>query len=141
MNLNTETGKKAHASILQLRYARILSYGVRAAFAVMVVTFALYVFDIVPPHVSMSQLVTYLHEPAEAYTEGADVPQNWGWVLLLPASDFLNFIGIILLTALTIIAILILLPSFIKRKDWAYAVIVTVELLVLLTAASGLLNV
>jgi len=137
----SHTNNKQHASDEQLRYANVLSIGVRAAFVLMVITFVIYLFNIIPPEVPTSELVHQLQKPADEYRAVAGIPQGWGWVELLPASDYLNYLGIILLSGLTLVALLTLLPAYIKSKNFTYVAIIGVEIIVILTAASGILNV
>ena len=141
MTTESDTSNKNHASDEQLRYANVLSHGVRAGFLVMIVTFVIYIFNIIPPEVPMSELVHQLQKPAEEYSADAGLPRRWGWIKLLPAGDYLNYLGIILLSGLTLLALITLLPSYIKAKNFTYVVIIGIELAVLLTAASGILNV
>ena len=55
--------------------------------------------------------------------------------------DFLNFLGIAFLAAVTIICYLSVIPTFLKKKDYVYATFALVEALILTLAASGLLAV
>lgn len=132
--------KYKHSSPAQLHYAKIVSAGVKIGFLCLVITFTLYMLKVPAPEIPTAEMIEYLSQSSDEYTEAAEIPHKWGWVKLLPASDFLNYLGIIILTGLTIIALLTLLPSFIRSREFIYAGIVVLELLILLTAASGILN-
>lgn len=132
--------KFQYASPAQLHYAKIVSAGVKIGFICLVTTFTLYMLKIPAPEIPTSEMIEHLSKPAEEYSQAADIPQKWGWVKLLPASDFLNYIGIIILTGLTIVALLTLLPSYFRERNLLYAGIVILELVILITAASGILN-
>lgn len=141
MTTETKLNKQQHASEAQLGYANVLCHGVRIAFVLMVATFCIYIFDLIPPKVPIAELINHLQKPAEEYSADLGLPLGWGWVKLLPASDYLNYVGITLLSGLTVVALIRLLPSYIKSKNVAYVAIISLELVVLLTAASGVLNV
>ena len=141
MATEKSTKNNQHASDEQLRYANVLSHGIRIGFVLMIITFVIYIFNIIPPEVPMSELVHQLQKPADEYIADAGLPRRWGWVDLLPASDYLNYLGIILLSGLTLFALLTLLPSYIKAKNFTYVVIIGLELFVILMAPSGILNV
>jgi hypothetical protein len=53
--------------------------------------------------------------------------------------DFLNFVGIAILGGITIICYLAIVPSLLRKRDFAYLAMALVEVLVLSLAASGLL--
>jgi hypothetical protein len=52
----------------------------------------------------------------------------------------LNFLPIAFLSILTVICYLAILPGLMRKKDTAYVVLVIVEVVVLLVAASGILG-
>lgn len=56
MNNRTDKNHAPHASIRQLRYAALLQWGTRIAFAVMIVTYLLYVSGIVQPFVPRDKI-------------------------------------------------------------------------------------
>lgn len=122
----------------QINYANLLVKGNKIGLGLMVVTFFVYVFGILEPHVPMDQLTVLWEGQAHHYLEEGNVPRGWGWVGLLGSGDFLNFLGIAILAGLTIVAYIPLVPAFLKKGDKIYAGICVAEILVLLVAASGL---
>ena len=56
-------------------------------------------------------------------------------------SDFLNFIGIAILGGITIICYLAIVPTLLRKQDYAYVSMAVLEVLVLTLAASGILAV
>lgn len=54
--------------------------------------------------------------------------------------DYMNLLGIALLAGLSIICYLAILPILLKKKDFTYAVIAIIEVVVLALAASGILK-
>ena len=74
------------------------------------------------------------------YLELTHSPHGWGWVALLSTGDFLNYLGFAFLALMTIFLYLVLVRGYIRQKDWIYAVIAVLEIVVLSVAASGILG-
>ena len=140
MQEHKQDKKIAEAPPEQIAYADILFYGCWFGIFVLLITYILYLTRVVPPYVPMEQLTWYWSHNVHHYVEEANVPTGWGWVKFLNKGDFLNFIGIAFLALLTIVGFLTLIPAYAKKKDWAFMVIVVVEILVLLLAATGILG-
>lgn len=125
----------------QLAYATLLDYGMKAGFAVLVGSFALYVLGIVPPLVPVSDLPNYWSMPVSQYLKATGVGTGWSWVNLVQHGDFLNFVGIAFLSAVTVFCYLRILPFPLKSKDKLFGSVVVIEVLVLILGASGILSV
>ncbi|WP_027719012.1 hypothetical protein [Desulfovirgula thermocuniculi] len=125
----------------QLTYANILLYGSWAGIILLVLANIIYFTGVIKPYLPPHKLPQYWGMKASQFVEVARMPHGWGWVKMLGYSDFLNYIGIALLAGLTILGYLVLLPAYLAKRDWPYTVIVLVEVLVLVLAASGLLAV
>ena len=128
--LNEKTLKKVTVSPAQLRYATTLFYLGLASFIIMLVTTPLVPLEEMPK--------LWVHRSAE-YLARAHIPQGWGWIKLLNKGDMANFIGIALLASVTLICYVQLAWSFIKSKEGIMVVIAILEIIVLVTAASGIL--
>ena len=124
----------------QVAYANILFYGCWVGLLVMAVTYLLYVFGIVTPHVPLTEMPTYWSMSVTEYLAKADVPSGWGWTSLLSQGDFLNFIGIVILAGLSIVCYARVIPLFLRKQDKVMLCIAVVEVIVLLVAASGLVG-
>ena len=124
----------------QMIYANILQIGAWTGIFLLITTYALYVFGVLPPHVELATVPQYWGQGVHAFVEGAGAPTGWTWLGLLGTGDYLNFIGLALLALLTIVCYLVLIPGFIRRKDWVYAIICIAEVVVLSVAASGVLG-
>lgn len=134
-----ETISQTAAPPEQIRYANLLFYGCWGAIFSLFVTYFLYVFGVLESHVPLKEMSSYWGQGVHHYVENAKIPLGWGWVVLLGKGDFLNFVGIVILAGLTIVAYLTLLPAYIKQKDLPFVIIVTLEILILSLAASGIL--
>ena len=129
---------KASASPEQVRYAGLLFYGCWGGLALLFVTYGLYVSGILTPHVPTHEVSHYWGMSVDQYLHEANVPHGWGWTSLVGKGDFLNFIGVVGLAALTIVGFITLIPAYIKKKDKIFAVLCVLEVIVLTLAASGI---
>jgi len=122
----------------QIIYANILGMGAYLGILIMVVTYILYVTGAIGAHIELETVVRNWHLNVQEFIQVTDSPQGWGWVALLGKGDYLNFLGMALLALLTIVCYLVLLPGFVRRKDWTYFSICLAEVVVLSLAASGI---
>jgi hypothetical protein len=133
----------------QLLYARVLEIGMYIGLMFLFVTFALYIFGIVTPAVPLDQVPNYWHHGVHEYLEAINhdylhvehAPTGWAWVTMLGKGDYLNFVGIAILAGVTIVCYLSIVPTLLRKKDNAYAVMSILEVVVLALAASGILAV
>jgi hypothetical protein len=123
----------------QKSFARWIDIGTRAGLALLVAGFAAYAGGLLPPHVPLPELARSWHLPLAQFTAATGAPSGWQWLQLAGRGDYFNFVGIVLLASIIIAAYLRVL-SLLARKDRAFAVIAALEIIVLLAAASGLLN-
>ncbi len=145
----TEPKLTAHASEEQLLYANILEKGMLVGLLLMFITFALYVFRIMPSAVPLAEISGYWSQPVHSYLEAINhnflhlehLPTGWSWVKLIGKGDFLNFVPVAILSGVTIVCYLFIVPGLFKRGDKAYAFMALAEVAILALAASGLLAV
>jgi len=144
MNSEAETQE---AQDEQLVYAKVLEIGMYLGLMILFITFALYVSGILAPAVPVDQISSYwsqgVHEYLEAvnhdYLHMEHPPTGWAWLGMLGRGDFLNFVGIAILSGITIICYLAIVPTLLRKKDNAYLAMSLVEVLILALAASGIL--
>jgi len=133
----------------QLLYASILAKGMYLGLGLLLVTFTLYLTGLIRPGVPIEELPNYwtlsaheyLVEVNHEFLQRPEIVVGWGWIGLLGMGDYLNFIGIALLAAVTIVCYMGILPNLIRKKDWIYASIAALEVLILVLAASGIVSV
>lgn len=125
----------------QVIYANILLWGSLIGIALLVVTFVLYVSGVLPPYVPVEKLPQLWGMKAHDYVEATKSPTGWGWVSYLGKGDYLNYLGIALLSGLTVLGFFFaLVPAYLKKKDHWYFLIALVEVVVLVLAASGIIT-
>jgi hypothetical protein len=138
--MNTQNKEDLQPSPEQIIYANLLVIGVWAGIIILVTTYAIYVTGVLPHHVDMSLIPKLWGKGVGEYLELTHSPHGWGWVALLSTGDFLNYLGFAFLALMTIFLYLVLVRGYIRQKDWIYAVIAVLEIVVLSVAASGILG-
>lgn len=121
-------------------YARWLEWGTRLGFAGLLISFVLYVFGVLPAHVSPQDLPLLWTLPVDAFVAATQTPTGWGWVALLPRADALGLAAIVLLSGCSLACLLAVAPIYWRRGDRMHAALAVAVVLVVLLAASGLLT-
>ena len=139
MDQNPERSLKASPE--QLLYARVLEKGMLVGLLCLLVTFAIYAFGILEPHVPLDEISRYWSMNVNDYLHHANIKSGWAWVGFVQFGDFINFIGIAILAGVTIICYLTIVPVLFKNNDRVYAVLALLEVIILSVAASGIIAV
>jgi hypothetical protein len=136
-------GLSVEPSQEQLRYARVLDVGMRLGMVCLLVSFPLYILNVVKPHVPIEKTLACWclrangTDGEEGYNEKVGVKPGWSWVKELPSSDFLNLVGVCVLGSVTVACYLALIPLLVRREDWIYVVLAVLQVMILVLAASG----
>jgi hypothetical protein len=137
---STEPDSAALRQAEALRYALLLDWGTRLGVIALFLSFSCYVLGLLTPHVPLDQLPSLWGLPAKTYLERTGTPTGWGWVSLMGTGDMSNLIGVALLAACSVPPLLGLIPLYMRRKDYLYAALCSLIVLVLALAASGVLT-
>jgi hypothetical protein len=128
------------ASEAQLFYAKVLNRLTLFSFATLIVFFLIYILGIVSPHVPLDQVSQLWTQSSHHYMQAANIQPGWTWVSKIWYGDILVYVPITLLAGVTIICFLGVIPKFLKSKEYILVAIAILEVVVLLGAASGLLQ-
>lgn len=131
---------KLKATEEQITYAKILDFGMKLGLAISVITFAIYLSGILPPHIPVNDLPNYWEMSVHEYLQATGLHTGWSWTGMLYKGDILNFVGIAFLSGITMICYIVIIPILFRKKDTVYGLIAIVEVLVLVLAASGILK-
>lgn len=123
----------------QLRYARLLDWGTRAGLVLLVASFALYAFGVLPSFVPPQQLPQLWSQPVGAYLAATGTATGWGWLAHLDHGDTAALVGIAWLAACSVPCLLALVPLARGRGDTRFVALCVAEVLVIAAAASGLI--
>jgi hypothetical protein len=74
------------------------------------------------------------------FSKELGTPTGWAWLHSIGKGDYLNFVGIAILAAVSILCYAAIVPGLMRKKDTVLVVIVILEILVLSFAASGILK-
>ena len=121
-------------------YARWASWGTRIGLTALVCSFLAYVLALLEPLVELERLPELWGLPVERFVALTGAPTGWGWLTYLRYADYLNVLGIALLASVTTLCYLRLLAGFLQRRDRLQTALTALQILVLLVAASGLLD-
>jgi hypothetical protein len=138
-----DTGAARPERVEQQLYARLLDVGAKTGFAALVAGFVAYVAGWVPAHVPVEQLAGLWRLPLAEYLKATGTPTGWGWIVHLPKGEFTSLAGIALLSGCSLVALLAVIPVYLKRGDRGdriYAALCVGEIALLLLAASGVLT-
>jgi hypothetical protein len=121
-------------------YARWLDFATMAGFAISLVAFLLYAGGVLPAYVPLAELPRHWALPVHRFIEVTGAPQGWAWLGELRYGDGLNLAAVALLGLVTPVCYARLLPALVARRDWLQALLAILQLVVLLGAASGLVD-
>ncbi|MBF0104016.1 MAG: DUF1634 domain-containing protein [Deltaproteobacteria bacterium] len=124
----------------QITYANILFFGAWIGIFIMILTYVVYATGLITPHVDIMLIIQNWDKGVDEYMHITNSPRGWEWLTLLDKSDYLNFVGLVLIALLTIVCYLFLMVGYKKKKDWIYFFICLFEIIVLAFAASGILD-
>jgi len=133
-------GDNVKATEEQLAYAGLLNTGMKLGLLMLVISFTIYVFGILTPHIPVRDLPKYWSMPVKDYLKAADIHAGWYWMGMIGKGDFLNFIGIAFLSSVTIFCYIRIIPILFRKKDTVYGILAIIEVFVLTLAASGILR-
>jgi len=125
----------------QILYAKILEWGMYLGLLILFITFGLYTFGIIDPYIPLDQISKYWSYNVHEYLEHAGIKDGWAWLGMLKYGDFINFFGVAILAGVTIFCYAAIIPTLLKSKDIAYAIMAVLEVIILSAAASGILAV
>ncbi len=124
----------------QVLYANILNKGMIIGLIGLVITSIIYGAGILKPIIPLEQVQHYWVMPVNDYLNESGIHAGWAWLGNLGFGDMLTFLPIAFLSLLTIICYLAILPGLMRKKDTPYTVLAIIEIIVLCTAASGVLG-
>ena len=130
-------------------YANVLEKGMYLGLGLMICTFFLYIFGLLEPVIPLNRIDSYWSQPVHDYLVQVnreflgweELPLSWSWVKLIAYGDFLNFLPVALLSGVTILCYLVIVPGMFQRKDYWMAIIALAETMILSLAASGVLTI
>lgn len=124
----------------QASYARWLARGTALGLAIVAVSFVVYVFRLVPPHVAYAELPRLWSLPLAEFLRETGSPTGWDWARMLDRSDTLAILGIAVLAGASVPALIAVIPVYARRRLPALLWICVLQVVVLVLAASNLIS-
>lgn len=134
------SNERTQASEEQIVYANLLNKGMWIGLALLIITFIIYLSGALPSQVPIEELSQHWGKRSAVFNKTLNIPIGWGWLTNVGKGDYLNFIGIAVLSGLTIACYAVIMPILRRKRDMAYFYIALAEVLVLTLAASGILK-
>ena len=119
-------------------YSRILTVSCSVGGFLMAVSFLIYVCGLIEPHVPLSDLPSLWTLPSKELGRITGITAGWEWLSYLPRSDILCFLGLIMIASATGVAYFSMLFMYLWKRNFLYAGIILLELLILTMVAAGL---
>ena len=121
-------------------YALLLGWGTQFGLVMLVLGFLAYLLGMLHPLVPLEQLPGLWSLPLADYLLRTGSPTGWGWLALVAKGDLLNLLGICVLVACSMPAVLVLTVMYMRRREHTYALICALIVMVMLLAASGIVT-
>ncbi|KLU63539.1 hypothetical protein CEB3_c00880 [Peptococcaceae bacterium CEB3] len=128
-------------SLEQKRYASILLVCSWAGIFLMSATFLLYMGGLFNPVIKPSQIPLYWQMNVHQYALATHAPKGWTWLGLLNHADYLCLVGVAFLGTVSILGYVSLLVDYLRKRDVPYIAMVSLEIVVIVLAASGVIHV
>lgn len=133
-------GHSRYASPEELRYATVLSLGARAGLLALIAVFALYVSGAISPLVPLANLPEYWRLSAREFVALTHQPTGWAWLGQIGFADIATLAPIAFLAGVSVLCSLAVLPQFLRRREALHAVILILQVVVIVLAASNVLG-
>lgn len=117
------------------RYALGQRVGVCVGLAMLVAVFCIHVFGLVPPKIPLEELPQYWDRPSKEFVKDDFMPDGWEWTGRLGEGDVLTILPAVFLAAVTGFCLAATLPIHWRKRDWAYVVIILLQLAVFVVAS------
>jgi hypothetical protein len=128
------------ASEAQLFYANLLNKLTLFGFAVLIITFLIYILGIMGSYVPMDKVIQYWTQSSHTYLTANNIQPGWVWVGKVNYGDFLVNVPVAILAGVTIVCYLGVIFKFLTTREYILVGIAILEVLVLSAAASGILQ-
>ncbi|MDQ7092395.1 DUF1634 domain-containing protein [Desulfosporosinus sp. PR] len=138
---SNEAQSSSKVSPEQNRYASILLVCSWIGIVVMAITFVLYMAGMFNPVVAPSMMPQYWGLSVHEYAKITHAPSGWGWFAMINHADYMNLIGLAFLGLVSVLGYISLFVNYTAKKDFPYAIMVGLEIIIIVSAASGIFHV
>lgn len=121
-------------------YARVLGDLRTIGLLGLILTFIIYATGAIPSRIPLKDIPQYWGMSVNDYLARTGLQTGWSWWAKVGYSDLMNFLPIAFLSSITILCYMVVIPIFWRKKEKVYLGITVVQILVLILAASGVLQ-
>ena len=125
----------------QRLYAKIMFYLNLIGLFILLTGFTLYLTGVITPILPLEELPWFWSLSLNEYMEKPNLPTGWQWISNIGYGDIAPMLGIAVLASVTFMCYFMLLFQFLKRGVKTFALIVSIEFLLILLSASNLVQV
>ena len=125
----------------QRLYANILFYLNLIGLFILLNGFTLYLTGLIASIIPLEELPRFWSLSLNEYLEKSNMPTGWQWISNIGYGDIAPMLGIAVLASVTFMCYFVMLFQFIKRGVITFALIVSIELLLILLSTSNLVQV
>jgi len=129
--------QELHANRVQLSYATVLFWTSTLGIIFIIAGYLTYVLQLLPSAVSPAEVALHWHLRAAELHKVVAVPSGWDWLTQLGRGDVISYASIVYLSSVTMFCIAVIIPAFVKEKDFIYTVLTLLQVTVLLFVAAG----
>jgi len=122
----------------QLVYAKTLEKFLYAGMIFIVVSFAVYIFQIYPAGLPPEKSIEYLTMRASEYAKFTEASVGWAWLHQLDKSDVISFSSIVFIGMISFITYLRVFSLYVLKKNTTFAILALCQLLIFIISALGL---
>ncbi|MBV5303602.1 MAG: DUF1634 domain-containing protein [Chlorobium sp.] len=129
--------QELHANRVQLSYATVLFWTSTLGIIFIIAGYLTYVLQLLPSAVSPAEVALHWHLRAAELHKVVAVPSGWDWLTQLGRGDVISYASIVYLSSVTMFCLAVIIPAFVKEKDFIYTVLTLLQVTVLLFVAAG----
>jgi hypothetical protein len=120
------------------RYATMLRLGSGLAIVILALGFAILALDTLPTQVSAAALAHFWALPLADFIKATGSFTGWQWLGRPAQGDSAGLLGVALMAGCSMAGLAAVLPSALRRRDWALVGLAAAQLGLMVLAASGL---
>ena len=129
--------QELHANRVQLSYATVLFWTSTLGIIFIIAGYLTYVLQLLPSAVSPAEVALHWHLRAAELHKVVAVPSGWDWLTQLGRGDVISYASIVYLSSVTMFCLAVIIPAFVKEKDFIYTILTLLQVTVLLFVAAG----
>jgi len=118
-------------------YSNVLEIVGIAAGVFIVICFILYLLNFFTPFINLNNLPEIWNKNSKVLIKEFNYPIHWDWIKKLNYIDFICLFGLFIFSLSNIISYIFVLPIYIIKKNFKYAIFVVIQLIIFAYAAFG----